>query len=299
MKRASGSRTVAVGGSSGGRVTTLPLEVYVARVLAGEGEPDAPEPTRQALAIAIRTYAIVNAGRHQGDGFDLCDTTHCQVPRQSNDSSRRAALATAGRILTYQGAPAAVFYSASCGGHSESAAVVWPGTDAPYLQPVADDVHDDDEPWTLELPMDDVQRVLRGSGFAGSLQDVRIVARRDSGRAGTLQLRGLRPDVISGEQFRSLLGPAVLRSTAFTMSRDGRTLRFSGTGYGHGVGMCVIGAGRRARRGESMTAILGHYYPGLAIAALDGVPVADMPRAGAPAVPRTPATFGRVVGAEP
>src|SRR5918995_6777185 len=45
-------------------------------------------------------------------------------------------------------------------------------------------------------------------------------------------------------------------------------LRFTGLGYGHGVGMCVIGAGRRAARGEGVRAILAHYYPGLEIARL-------------------------------
>ena len=67
----------------------------MARVLAGEGEPNAPEATQQALAVAIRTYALFNAGRHQRDGFDLCDSAHCQVPRPATANSRRAALATA------------------------------------------------------------------------------------------------------------------------------------------------------------------------------------------------------------
>ena len=39
------------------------------------------------------------------------------------------------------------------------------------------------------------------------------------------------------------------------MTRDGNSVRFTGVGYGHGVGMCVIGSGRRARR-ESLEAIL-------------------------------------------
>jgi stage II sporulation protein D len=45
-------------------------------------------------------------------------------------------------------------------------------------------------------------------------------------------------------------------------------ITFTGKGYGHGVGMCVIGAGRRARRGETPAKILEHYYPGLKIESL-------------------------------
>ena len=49
-------------------------------------------------------------------------------------------------------------------------------------------------------------------------------------------------------------------------SRRWSMLRFTGRGYGHGVGMCVIGAGARARRGESADEILRAYYPGLEVA---------------------------------
>jgi SpoIID/LytB domain protein len=272
LERASGARLIAVRALSGGAVSRVPLEVYVARVLAGEGEPNAPDATHEALAIAIRTFAIFNAGRHQEGGFDLCDSTHCQVPRPATAASRRAALATAGRILTYQGAPAEIFYSASCGGRSESAAEVWPRSDLPYLRSVEDDVHDEDEVWTLELTLDDVQRALRRNGFEGSLRDVEIDARSDSGRASRLELSGMRPGVIAGEQFRAAVGNVVLRSTAFSISRRGDTLHFTGRGFGHGVGMCVIGAGRRARRGESAEHILGQYYPGLALTRLADVP---------------------------
>jgi hypothetical protein len=66
------------------------------------------------------------------------------------------------------------------------------------------------------------------------------------------------------------IGPARLRSTAFSIEQRRSTLRFTGRGYGHGVGMCVIGAGRRAVRGEDVRAILAHYYPGLEITSLVG-----------------------------
>ena len=109
---AASSRSVRVGAlSSDGRVTSVPLEVYVARVLAGEGEPRAADAAQQALAIAIRTYALANFDRHGREGFDVCDTTHCQVPRAATAASRRAALATAGQVLTWRGSIAQAFYS--------------------------------------------------------------------------------------------------------------------------------------------------------------------------------------------
>jgi len=73
---------------------------------------------------------------------------------------------------------------------------------------------------------------------------------------------------MAGDQFRAVIGTTIVRSTAFSVKKDGDTIRFTGRGYGHGVGMCVIGAGRRARRGESMIDILKAYYPGVTIQVL-------------------------------
>lgn len=294
LEAAGGGRTVQVGSTSTGQVVTLPLEVYVARVLAGEGEPRALDAAQQALAVAIRTFALANAGRHRRDGYDLCDSTHCQVLRAATAASRRATLATAGSVLAIDGTPAAVFYSASCGGRSESAAEVWPGADYPYLTSVPDDVHDGDRPWMLEMPLVRIEQALRRIGFQGErLRRVEVDARTVSGRVSRLRLDGFEPTAISGDQFRMALGPADVRSTAFTIERSGSGLRFTGRGYGHGVGMCVIGAGRRAMRGESFQRILGQYYPGLEVARIDRLtPV--VAAAPAPALPLRGGTGGAV-----
>ena len=80
-----GTDLVRIGVLRNGRyeVVSLPVEVYVARVLAGEAAPESPPASLEALAIAIRTYTATNRGRHGADGFDLCDQTHCQVMRNS------------------------------------------------------------------------------------------------------------------------------------------------------------------------------------------------------------------------
>ena len=279
LEAVSVGRTVAIGSPNGGRITRIPLEVYVARVLAGEGEPNAPDAARQALAVAIRTYTLVQMGRHRREGFDLCDTVHCQVLRAANDSSRRAALATAHRVLTVNGAPAEVFYSASCGGRSEGAAQVWPGATFPYMQVVRDDdVHEEDVPWTLELTLDELRNALSRAGFGGGpLRSIEIDGVNQSGRVERLRVPGIRPNEITGPAFRDALGTTRIRSTAFTLSRQGKVVRFTGRGYGHGVGMCVIGAGRRARRGESLEAILAQYYPNLRLTDLAAASVSPRP----------------------
>jgi hypothetical protein len=190
------------------------------------------------------------------------------VPRAATAATRRAARATAGRILTYNGAPAEIFYSASCGGRTESADQVWPRANLPYLRTVDDDVHGDDQPWTLDVSIRAAQQALARDGYTGTLRNVEVDTRSPSRRVTRLKLSGLKPDTITGEQFRTLIGARQFRSTAFDVDKTGDSLRFTGTGYGHGVGMCVIGAGRRARRGESVTAILDKYFPSLDVISL-------------------------------
>ncbi len=299
LETASAGRTIRLGPAAGGRgpVVELPLEVYVARVLAGEGEPRAGEAAQQALAIAVRTFALANPGRHARDGFDLCDGTHCQVPRPATAASRRAGWATVAQLLTYNGAPAELFYSASCGGFSESAGQVWPGLNYPYLRAAPDEVHADEVPWTLELTLDEVQRGLERAGFEGRLRDVRVDERSASGRAARIQLAGLAPDVIAGEPFRAAVGTTRLRSTAFTVERRGERLHFTGRGYGHGVGMCVIGAGRRAERGETAAAILAHYFPGLVLTPLRDETTTSSLRRGGPATATVSAEVERLTAA--
>jgi SpoIID/LytB domain protein len=264
-----GTDLVRIGVLRNGRyeVVSLPVEVYVARVLAGEAAPESPPASLEALAIAIRTYTATNRGRHGADGFDLCDQTHCQVMRNSTIATERAALATAEQILLYRGSPATVFYSASCGGRSEKPSNVWPGADnPPYLS-----IHDDDgcggfPSWSAELAEADLQRAFVAGGFRGTLRDIRIQSRNESGRVATLALDGLTPREISGQDLRMVVGRSLgfqhIQSTQFELRRAGRAFRFTGHGAGHGVGLCVIGSMKLAANGQSATTILARYFPG-------------------------------------
>jgi stage II sporulation protein D len=144
----------------------------------------------------------------------------------------------------------------------------WGRPSRPYLRSVKDDVHDDDMEWTLSMPIADLQAALERSGHTGTLKKIQIAKKSKSGRAAFVKVSGMQPDRISGDQLRAAVGFAKLRSTAFSVKKKDDQITFTGRGYGHGVGMCVIGAGRRARRGETTSEILKHYYPGLKIESL-------------------------------
>jgi SpoIID/LytB domain protein len=260
-------------------VSTLSMDAYVARVVAGEAARESKLAALEALAIAVRTFAQANRGRHRADGFDVCDQTHCQVVRNATPSTEAAAQTTSGRILLRNGAAASIYYTASCGGRTEKPSAVWPGAeDPPFLPSKDDDACQGTPAWTADLRSADLFRALRAAGFRGSrLSDVRIASRTGSRRVAQLELTGLSPREISGQDLRVAIGRTLgwqhIKSTAFDLRRQGDYYRFSGHGSGHGVGMCVIGSAKLAEQGRSADEILARYYPGLPIGRPGGGPV--------------------------
>jgi len=101
--------------SGPGRTVTLPLEEYVAGVIAGEAASLPLEP-RKAMAVAARTYAARFRGRHAREGFDFCDTTHCQDYRGAAIEARswEAVAATTGELLWRNGQLVETYYTRSC-----------------------------------------------------------------------------------------------------------------------------------------------------------------------------------------
>ena len=89
------------------------------------------------------------------------------------------------------------------------------------------------------------------------------------GRVDELKLEGLSPDAIAATDFRTLVGRVLgwhlIKSTDFTVHRRSGGFYFEGRGFGHGVGLCVLGSVRRAARGDSASDILKAYFPGLKI----------------------------------
>lgn len=119
----------------------MSLEDYVLGVVAAEGSTESEPEALKALAIASRTYAFKNIGRHSADGYDFCSTTHCQRYRavDSGASVSAAALqavqATKGEVLLDAGNRVAdSYFSASCGGATANMTSLWGAPAPPYLR---------------------------------------------------------------------------------------------------------------------------------------------------------------------
>jgi stage II sporulation protein D len=193
--------------------------------------------------------------------------------RAASAVTERAAEATAGQVLTFNGEPASIFYSASCGGRTERPSAVWPGAvDHPYLPTKVDDACGGQPEWMAEVRTSDLQRALVAAGFKGVLRSLRIASRYESGRVAQLALGGMTPGEISAQDLRLALmrlpGLPQVQSASFELRPSTDGYRFAGQGYGHGVGMCVIGSVRLAHGGMSARSILERYFPGTGIGSI-------------------------------
>jgi stage II sporulation protein D len=255
---------------------TLDSERYVALALAGEAAPDAPMESLKTLAIVIRSFALENSGRHAAEGFDLCDSTHCQALRYGRTSSaiEQAVLETSGETLWYGGKRAQVFYTQNCGGTTEAAASVWPGLHTPYLVAHADPycVRHSLAKWQADIPISKILAIFHAEGWSAplSIHSARVVRQTASGRALLLEFRGGgRRVLVSASSFRFAvdrsLGWNRLRSDWYTIASAGGVVHISGQGYGNGVGLCQAGAREMAAEGRNYREILGFYFPGTKI----------------------------------
>jgi len=267
---------------AGGRVLSVPLEEYVLGTVLAEVAPTGETAAVAARifevqAIVARSYATANLGRHRADGFDFCDTTHCQVYDPARIRTARLAPAardavqrTAGQILSYANRAAEGLFHADCGGSTAAADAVWGGRAVPYLLPRRDDIDPAaHRQWRWSASADQLRSALRGdvrTDVGRSLTSITIATRDESGRARQVALNGERSLLVRGEDFRMAIvrahGARTIQSTRLSITRSGSAYVFEGTGFGHGVGLCQTGAAARARRGETTEAILGAYFAG-------------------------------------
>ncbi|MEW6517366.1 MAG: SpoIID/LytB domain-containing protein [candidate division FCPU426 bacterium] len=274
-------------------INHLPLEMYLARVLPEEMDPE--HFTLEALkaqAVVARTWSLTNLNRHARYGYHFCDGPHCQAYRGRKRVSGRAEDAvkmTLGEVVLSGGEPAEAFYHSTCGGNTAFVEDVWPGARLPYLRRVEDRfrpgqraycAHSPYSRWTLWTSLRHVERVLkRRQAIAAetNLLDVKVDAVNRSGRVLRIWLATDRGELtLGGESFRAWLNEEFgrkLLSTFYSIRVEDGQFKLEGKGLGHGVGMCQWGARGMAQLGFSYQDILQHYFPGTTIGRFEGAAV--------------------------
>lgn len=253
-------------------INTLSLEKYLAGLITKEMAPSWPLEALKAQAVASRSYAIYQAGQNKRRAFDMESTTQDQVYDGAASETARSTQAveeTAGMVLFSGSSPLKAYFHANCGGMTETPDSVW-GTDAGKFLPVVCPYHHRKETkkrWTVHVTKTQLKRAL--SKISGFLPSFFRLAKLEAGAPNPNQR--LNDVVVSDVQgnslllpanaFRNALGNTKVKSTAFHIEKEGEGYKIVGTGFGHGVGMCQIGARAMAQEGKSYRDILRLYYP--------------------------------------
>lgn len=230
--------------------------------------------------------------------FDVCADDHCQryqgLTLAIGKTVRQAIDQTWGEVLTSDGELCDARFSKCCGGRTELFSTCWEDKDEPYLVSLPDtpdhgdgdpfcDTHDetvlrqvlndydletkDFYRWTEEYGVEELSALItRRSGIdIGTLTALEPLETGPSGRIKKLRIVGTKQTLTVGKELmiRKFLSESHLKSSAFaaTFTPDGK-VRLDGRGWGHGVGLCQIGAAVMGSRGYSYREILSHYYPG-------------------------------------
>jgi SpoIID/LytB domain protein len=123
--------------------------------------------------------------------------------------------------------------------------------------------------WTIEYSRTELEEILREkSGFDfGILQEIVPLQRGPSGRISRLKIVGSKRNMIVGKELeiRRWLSRSHLFSSAFIVRAEADRFTLHGAGWGHGVGLCQIGAAVMATKGFSAEEILKHYFRGVEI----------------------------------
>lgn len=236
------------------------VESYVAGVVQSEGGGSVKDNDFYLVqAIACRTYALNNIKKHAKDGYNLCDSVHCQLysGKCKNSEILAATYKTAGDVIVDKDNKmiSAAFHSNS-GGQTINSEDLWK-IPTSYLKSVVDT-------FSLKMPNATWEyKILTANwldylstNFGYNINDPQKKAyalnfkqeKRLTNFTDSIPLANIRAD----------LG---LKSTWFSISEiPGGYVVFKGKGYGHGVGLSQQGAIRMAQLGYTFVDIIKFYY---------------------------------------
>lgn len=276
-------------------VNCIGMENYLLSVISSEMKSSSSLELLKAHAVISRSWLLARMEERKSGGaaphreFDVCADDHCQryqgLAMAVGESVRRAIDQTWGQVLRYRGALCDTRYSKCCGGRTELYSTCWEDKDFPYLQSVEDrfcdcehseilpqvlndydmrtmDFHD----WTVRYSREELSTLVhRRTGVDyGEILSLEPVERGPSGRIKYLRINGTKHSAVIGKELaiRRALSETHLKSSAFEVTVDGDFFVLRGRGWGHGVGLCQIGAAVMASEGYDYRQILSHYYVG-------------------------------------
>ncbi|MGI6308089.1 MAG: SpoIID/LytB domain-containing protein [Dethiobacteria bacterium] len=260
-------------------VQEMPIEDYVAGVVAGEMDPDWPLEALAAQAILARTFTLQkiteSGGVPKRNTHASTDIEEFQAysAERINDKVREAVRLTRGMVACYKNEFIRAWFHAYAGPRTalanEGLAFKY---NPPYIYSVEGlgkkIISPEEGNWSAVFDLEQVRNaVLEATGVdPGTVTGVKIAKYGPSGRAATFLVNNQQ---ISGPALRLALGSTEMRSTLVEkVELSEGSLQMSGTGYGHGVGLCQWGARAMAAEGKSTEEIVKYFYKNIRLASL-------------------------------
>lgn len=278
-------------------INTIDLEDYLCSVISSEMNANSPMELLKAHAVISRSWAMRAIEKPNHEGYHVCGDDHCQRYeglRRMNERAVEAVNATRGQVLMYGEEICDCRYYKCCGGKTEIWRTCWEDIDVPYIQSVRCDYCDpkrkslvpytsvlctslndydqetkDFHDWKVRYTADELGQIIReksGIDF-GDIVDLIPLHRGASGRIDSLQIVGTKHTEIIGKELkiRQWLSRSCLYSSWFEVKKSHQpsaiSFVLSGHGWGHGAGLCQIGAAVMASEGQKYEEILSYYYP--------------------------------------
>ena len=274
-------------------INTIELEDYLCSVISSEMNANSPMELLKAHAVISRSWALRAMEKPNHEGYDVCADDHCQRYeglRRMNERAVEAVRATAGQVLLYGDEICDCRYYKCCGGRTEIWRTCWEYKDVPYIRSVEcnwcdlsrwpseqrnrimrlvlndyDQETKDFRDWQVRYTDAELDAIVNdkhpGIGHVTALEPLH---RGESGRIDSLRIVGTaRTEIVGKElQIRYALSKKCLYSSWFDVSHQEGLWTLTGHGWGHGAGLCQIGAAVMATEGKSYEEILGYYYAG-------------------------------------
>ncbi|WP_156290893.1 stage II sporulation protein D [Oceanobacillus salinisoli] len=259
-------------------VEDVPLEDYVAGVVASEMPAEFELEALKAQALAARTYTV-NHLLHgeEASGYDVTDTVQHQVYKSEEElikqwgseytekmnKIKEAVNATKGQILTYNDAPITAAFFSTSNGYTENSEDYWEN-ELPYLRSV-------ESPWDKDSPKYLSQETYTIEQVEAALEidlpdDQPAYIEESRTESGRVKEIGIEGHTFSGRDVRERLD---LKSSDFTIKQNNGHFVITTEGYGHGIGMSQYGAHYMAQQGKNYEDIINHYYQGVEISTVN------------------------------
>ncbi|MBK5246175.1 MAG: SpoIID/LytB domain-containing protein [Peptostreptococcaceae bacterium] len=207
-------------------INELSVDEYTYGVINGEMGYSNPIEALKAQAVVARSYALTNLGRHDYSGYDLCDSTHCQVYKgysNENEKTNMAVNETKNLGIYYENLPVSAFFSKNSGGYTQNVEDVW-NEKLGYLRGVKD-IYSPVYKWNVQFTFSEIESKLRAAGYnIGNLKSVAIKDKNSSGAVAAMEFTGDNGKAtILKEKIRSILGMSLIKSTMFDINEEMNT----------------------------------------------------------------------------